>query len=89
MEIDNEKEVIGTQWLNFWQGNLHKLASDALEKAKSGELARFEGYCPTYKGNMKYWEVSIAPLYDDSNYLMWLLVSSRDRDKAKKLRKTG
>lgn len=87
MEIDNEKDVIGKDWLSFWDGNLKQKAEDALKKAKTGQLARFEGYCPTFKGNMRYWEVSIAPLHDNFGEVMWLLVMSRDATKQKDLEK--
>ena len=85
MEIDDIKDIIGKQWLNFWQGNLQNKARDAMQKAKEGKFDSFDGYCPTFKGNMKYWEVTIAPLFDDFNYLAWLLVSSRDVTKHKDL----
>lgn len=87
MEIDNEREVIGKDWLNFWNGNLKGVAAAALNKARAGELARFEGYCPTFKGNMKYWEVSIAPLRDDYGDITWLLVTSHDVTRRKELEK--
>jgi PAS domain-containing protein len=87
MEIDDEKDVIGKDWLSFWNGNIREKAAAALDKAKQGELARFEGYCPTFKGTMKYWEVSIAPLFDDFNQIVWLLVTSRDATVQKDLQK--
>ncbi len=87
MEIDDEREVIGQDWLTFWKGSLQKKAVDALAKARAGELARFEGYCPTFKGTVKYWEVSIAPLFDDFGEVLWLLVTSRDATRQKDLEK--
>ena len=78
MEIDNEKDVIGKDWLDFWRGSIQPLAAAALKKAADGKVAKFEGYCPTFKGNMRYWEVSIAPLRNDFNEVQWLLVTSRD-----------
>lgn len=78
MEIDDEKDVLGKAWLNFWQGNMRAPAAKAFTQASLGQLARFEGYCPTYKGTMKYWEVSIAPLFNDYGEVQWLLVTSRD-----------
>ena len=87
MEIDNANDVLGKDWLSFWNGNLKNKAAEALEKAKMGELSRFEGYCPTFKGNMKYWEVSIAPLYNEFQDIAWLLVTSRDATKQKDLEK--
>ena len=87
MEIDDESQVIGRAWLDFWRGDVQDKAATALAKAQSGELARFEGYCPTFKGTMRYWEVSIAPLFDDYGELVWLLVISRDTTSQKELEK--
>ncbi len=78
MEIDNPKDVLGKEWLEFWKGDIRASAEAALEKAVNGELARFEGYCPTFKGTMKYWEITIAPLFNDFKEVQWLLVNSRD-----------
>lgn len=87
MEIDDERDVIGKEWLSFWNENMRDKAVEALLKAKGGKLARFEGYCPTYKGNMRYWDVSIAPLFDDNQRVQWLLVTSRDMTEYKNLQK--
>jgi PAS domain-containing protein len=87
MEIDDKKDVLGKDWLTFWDGNIKVKAAEALAQAKEGKLARFEGYCPTFKGTMKYWEVSIAPLYNEFKEISWLLVTSRDATKQKDLEK--
>ncbi|MBC7581776.1 PAS domain-containing protein [Aeromicrobium sp.] len=78
MEIADSRDVIGKDWLDFWQGNLQQPASAALKLASSGKMAKFEGFCPTFKGTMKYWEVSIAPLFSDYGDVQWLLVTSHD-----------
>ncbi|RYF29138.1 MAG: hypothetical protein EOO17_02615 [Chloroflexi bacterium] len=85
MEIDDESQVIGKEWINFWEGEFQQKAIDALATAKSGSLARFEGYCPTFKGTMKYWEVSIAPLHGEFGNVQWLLVMSHDATHLKEL----
>lgn len=85
MEIDDERDVLGKDWLTFWSGDIKKDAAAALAKARKGELARFEGYCPTFKGTVKYWEVSIAPLYNEFQEISWLLVTSRDATQHKEL----
>lgn len=87
MEIDSAKDVIGKDWLSFWQGSMQPKAARALQQANDGQLAKFEGYCPTFKGMMKYWEVTIAPLHDDFGLIQWLLVTSRDTTKQKDLEK--
>lgn len=85
MEIDDPNDVLGKDWLKFWKGNMEPLAAAALEQAKAGTLARFEGYCPTFKGTMKYWEVSLAPLLDEFGDVQWILVTSRDMTRYKDL----
>lgn len=87
MEIDDERQVIGKAWLDFWRGDVQDKAATALVKAQSGELARFEDYCPTFKVTMRYWAVLIAPLFDDYGELMWLLVISHDTTSQKELEK--
>lgn len=88
MEIDNAKDVIGKEWLTFWRGDIQHAASKALKKAVEGTASRFEGYAPTFKGTIKYWEVSIAPLFNDYGDVQWLLVSSHDSSKIKVLEDT-
>jgi PAS domain-containing protein len=86
MEIDDPKMAIGKSWINFWKGDMQPLALAALDKAKRGEIAKFEGLCETFKGNMRYWHVMIAPLFDDYGQIQWLLVSSRDATEERNLR---
>jgi PAS domain-containing protein len=87
MEIDDERDVIGKDWLKLWKGTIQPLAAEALKKAAGGQMAHFEGYCPTFKGAMKYWEVSIAPLFNDYGEVQWLLVTSRDNTERIRLEK--
>lgn len=85
MEIDNPKDVIGKDWLSFWKGEFKNKVEAAFNKAKSGEAAHFKGYCPTFKGNNKYWHVTIVPLKNEFNEVQWLLSISRDMTELKKL----
>lgn len=88
MEIDSEQDVIGADWLDFWRGDIQKDAKAALEKAKGGEISAFKGYAPTFKGNVKYWEVSISPLFNDYGDVQWLLVTSHDSSRLKVMEDT-
>ncbi len=88
MEIENEKDVLGKDWVSFWRGGLEHEAATALIQASAGKLAKFEGYCPTFRGTMKYWEVSLAPLINDYGDVQWILITSRDMTKYKDMEKT-
>lgn len=85
MEIDDAKDVLGKDWISFWQGNMATKAAAALADAAAGKYAQFEGYCPTFKGNVKYWEVTLAPLHNDFGDVQWILVTSRDMSKYRAL----
>jgi PAS domain S-box-containing protein len=78
MEIDNAQDVIGKSWLSFWKGDLKIPAENAFKKAVNGEPAIFEGFCPTLKGSMKYWKVSVVPILSDTGEVTSILVTSRD-----------
>lgn len=87
MEIDNERDVIGKEWLSFWNGEMQPKAEAALRLASTGKVAKFSGYCPTFKGTMKYWDVTIVPLFNDYDDVQWLLVTSQDESKRIELEK--
>lgn len=87
MQIDSEQEVIGKSWLDFWKGDLADPAKEAFQKAVSGEPAMFEGLCPTFKGVMKYWKVSLVPIYDEDGTVASILITSKDTTKLVELEK--
>lgn len=87
MEIDDPKDVIGKNWLEFWQGEMAPKARDAFERAKSGHYAYFEGFCPTFKGTPKWWQVSIVPLKNSLGEVEWIISMSRDMTELQTLRK--
>lgn len=86
MEIDSPKDILGKNWLDFWQGDMAPKAREAFEKAKRGEYASFEGFCPTMKGTPKWWQVSIVPLKYLDGTVEWILSLSRDVTELHELR---
>lgn len=86
MEIDNPADVLGKKWLTFWEGEMLPKASEALEKASNGTASSFSGYCPTYRGTPKWWDVHIVPLKNEFDEVQWILSISRDVTEYEKLR---
>ncbi|MHB2205087.1 diguanylate cyclase domain-containing protein [Methylobacterium sp. CM6257] len=78
MDIENAASVLGQCWLNFWQGEHHDVAQQAFEAAKTGEPARFRGFCPTAKGQPRWWDVSLSPMRGLSGSPQRILSVSRD-----------
>ncbi|MCY7374475.1 MAG: CHASE3 domain-containing protein [Pyrinomonadaceae bacterium] len=78
MEIGDFSEFAGKQWIDFWEGDECEKARQAVETANSGETAHFEGFSKTAKGNLKYWDVSVAPVFDGDGKPTRLISTSRD-----------
>lgn len=60
MEIDHFDQVRNIHWPELWPTEVRALASDGLAAAKLKGVATFKAPCPTAKGNLKWWDVTIA-----------------------------
>ena len=78
LEIDDFTLFDGKPWSDFWEGEENEIAYQAVETARSGKTARFEGFCKTAKGTLKYWDVSVAPIFDSNGKPIRLISTSRD-----------
>lgn len=78
MEIEDFAEFKGRVWADFWSGAEYRKATEAVEKARLGKTSRFEGYTPTAKGNLKYWDVTVAPIFDKEGKPRRIISTSRD-----------
>lgn len=78
MEIDDFAYFTGRQWIDFWKGDENELAYQAVQSAANGKSTRFEGFCQTAKGTIKYWDVSVAPVFDADGKPSRLISTSRD-----------
>ncbi|MEO6590605.1 MAG: CHASE3 domain-containing protein, partial [Pyrinomonadaceae bacterium] len=78
MEIADLNNYVGKQWIDFWQGDENELAYQAVETARNGETANFEGFCLTAKETPKWWDVSVAPIFDSTGKPTRLISTSRD-----------
>ena len=78
MEIEDFSRFKGAYWPDFWQGEEHVKALDAVARAKVGGTGRFQGYTPTAKGNVRYWDVIVTPILGADGQPEKLLSISRD-----------
>lgn len=78
MGIDDFAAVEGKDWWDMWPAEAQPLIRDAVARARSGENSRFEAFCPTGKGEPRWWDVSVAPLRDEQGVLRGLISVSRD-----------
>jgi len=78
LEIDDFADFAGKQWIDFWEGDEKEQAFQAVQTAAAGAPARFEGFCKTAKGTLKYWDVTVAPIFDADGKPHRLVSTSRD-----------
>jgi PAS domain S-box-containing protein len=77
-EIDDPSDVLGGNWLSWWDGEDRNGVTEAVEKTRQGRVANFQGYRPTLKGKPKWWDVVIGPIRGPSGEVERVLVVSRD-----------
>lgn len=84
LDIDRFESVAGEMWWDLWPEEARSTVKQAVEQALQGEVARFTGYCPTFKGAPRWWEVSVSPIIDQGGQVGALLAISRDITLAKR-----
>ena len=78
MGIDDFALVAGKNWWDLWPVEAQPAIRDAIDRASGGHSSRFEAFCPTAKGEPRWWDVSVAPLRDERGALQGLISVSRD-----------
>ena len=79
LEIFDFGPLVGSPWVEFWDGQDREHARAAIEQARQGQVGRFTGYLPTTQTNTpKWWDVSITAILDKDGQPEKLLVVSRD-----------
>lgn len=62
MEIDHFDHIRNVYWPELWPANVRELAKEGLAVAKLKGVASIKAPCPTAKGNLKWWDVTIAAI---------------------------
>lgn len=78
MDIADFSTVAGKSWIEFWPEDSRKLVEASIDKARRGQRSRFEALCPTQAGRQSWWDVSVAPVYDEQGGIRHVLATSRD-----------
>ena len=78
MEVDDFGKLKGQAWSDVWAGGGNAEAGLAVEKARSGVVARFQGVANTAKGNPRHWDVQVSPIFGADGKPTYILAISRD-----------
>ena len=76
--IDDFNLVAGKNWWDMWPAESQHLVRNAITTARSHGSARFEGFCPTAKGEPRWWDVTVSTLRDEDGEVRGLISISRD-----------
>jgi len=79
LEICDLTPLIGSLWVDFWQGADRAAAQAAVDSARAGGIGRFVGFYSTQQTRTPMWfDVVVSPILDDAGRPEKLLASSRD-----------
>lgn len=78
MEIDDFAAYENAQWSDLWPAEGQPAILAGLTSAATGNVARFDAFCPTAKGTPKYWNVCISQVHDTHGDHCGYLGVSRD-----------
>src|SRR5574340_1517533 len=79
LEICDVRPIVGTSWIEFWQGADKEAARQAVEAARQGGVGRFVGLFPTPQTNEpRWWDVVVNAIKDAAGQPEKLLAVSRD-----------
>lgn len=82
MEMDSPIIMHGLPWVDLWRGQPRRRAALAVQTALAGETARFQGYAITMKGQRRFWDVAVTPVFGEDGDVQRLLAIGRDLTEA-------
>ena len=78
MEIDDFEPLRGQPWPSLWPAQLQSLVAKSVHDALTRGVGHFVGDCPTAKGNMKSWDVTVTAIPSEPGKPQRLISISRD-----------
>lgn len=76
--VEDFGAICGAGYLTFWRDETLGVVREALDAARAGGAGRFQGFCPTTKGEPRWWDVVVVPLLGTNGEPEQLLAVSRD-----------
>lgn len=78
MEVDDFAAIRGCPWPDFWSGQGNVDAKAAIAAARQGRTGHFQGFTETLKGQSRFWDVQVTPIFGADGRPEQLLSVSRD-----------
>ena len=78
LEIDDINSYLNGCWIDFWQPEDRPRVIEAIAAAKAGGIGTFQAFCPSAKGDPRWWDVITTPICNADGQPEQLLSVSRD-----------
>ena len=78
MEVEDFEAIRNVYWPDMWNGDERVQAVEAVQAARNGGAARFQGFATTLKGSPRWWDVTVSPINGADGRPEKLLSVSRD-----------
>ncbi|MBO9710773.1 MAG: PAS domain-containing protein [Caulobacter sp.] len=65
-------------WPDMWPPETRPAVESALREALDGRASAFRGFCPTAKGDPRWWDTTVSPIISDDGRVTRVLATSRD-----------
>ncbi|RYG03398.1 MAG: PAS domain S-box protein [Caulobacteraceae bacterium] len=78
MEVDDFCAIEGQPWASLWPEDARSSILKSMATANEGVTARFRAFCPTAKGEPRWWDVSVSAVTDGDGRQAGYLSVSRD-----------
>lgn len=78
MQVDDFCGIAGKPWDSLWPEESKAMVRQSLDNASAGRMSRFEAFCPTAKGEPRWWDVTVSPVNSPSGEVQAILSTSRD-----------
>ena len=75
LEVDDVAAARGKEWRFLWPESARGQVQLAIAAANSGGKGRFREWCPTAKGELKFWDVIVTRLPDGGGTARFMTVS--------------
>lgn len=89
MEIEEIERLKGKHWTQLWPAEAREMIEQTLDKCRTGEPSSFRGFCPTAKGNPRWWDVVVTLVQDGSGRMLAVSRDITEHERIQKAIKTS
>jgi PAS domain S-box-containing protein len=76
--VGDPGQLLHRPWVDLWNERDRELVNEAIARARSGEIGKFQRPCRTPAGITKWWDVVLTPIVDANGAVVQLMAVSRD-----------